>query len=305
LIATFRNALNSWRKRCWNITQGDNRTKITPVIPLLLIISLAVNVFFIAFYVPSDQNRLSAMNARMNAPGTENSQLPSQVVQVTESTRDISEGFATLQAPAVSQSVQNTIRGRRIAQSVVLHGSIMNISVELIPGKGRVLVQTTPLMGIAFQGAANTAVAVAGTKTGFDLSKSDVIFSIDSASRIDEVDGPSAGALMALLVISALEKKPIDSSLTLTGTIDTAGHVGAIGGVVEKAAAAKENGKTLFLIPAENQFITPPSPTTGSGIVSTALPGQQVPAKDYIEKNIGISVVYVNTIDDVIAAALK
>jgi predicted S18 family serine protease len=264
-----------------------------------------VNVFFLAFYVPSDQNRLSDMNVQLNALGTENSQLHSQVEQITGSTPDISEGFATLQAPAVSQSVQNTIRGRRIAQSVVLHGSIMNISVELIPGKGRVLVQTKPLMGVVFQGAANTAVAVAGTRTGFDLSKSDVIFSIDSASRIDEVDGPSAGALMTLLVISAIDKKPIDDSLTLTGTISSDGHVGAIGGVVEKATAAKENGKTLFLIPAENQVITPPSSTTGSGILSSALPGQQVSAKDYIEKNIGISVTYVNTIDDVTSLALK
>jgi len=245
------------------------------------------------------------MNIQLNALSTENSQLHSQVNQVTGgSTQDINEGFATLQAPAVSQTVQNTVRGRRIAQSVVLHGAIMNISVELIPGKGRVLVQTKPLMGVVFQDAANTAVAVAHNKTGFDLSKSDVIFSIDSGSQISEVDGPSAGALMTLLAISAIEKKPIDGSLTLTGTINNAGHVGAIGGVVEKATAAKENGKTLFLIPAENQLITPPSSTTGTGILSSALPVQQVSAKDYIEKNIGIRVTYVNSIDDVTALAL-
>lgn len=267
---------------------------------------MAVNVFFLAFYVPSDQSRLSEMNIRLNALGTENSQLHSQVDLVTNgSLQDAREGFATLQAPAVSQSVQNTIRGRRIAQSVVLHGSIMNISVEIVPGKGRVLVQTKPLMGVVFQDAANTAVTVAGARTGFDLSKSDVIFSIDSASQIDEVDGPSAGALMTLLVISAIEKKPIDSSLTMTGTINAAGHVGAIGGVVEKATAAQENGKTLFLIPLENQLITSPSATTGTGIMSTSLPVQKVSAKDYIEKNIGIRVSYVNTIDDITAIALR
>jgi hypothetical protein len=307
MIVTFGNALNSRRKLLLtNHKTGDNPTKITPVITALLIISVCVNVFFLAFYVPSDQNRLSDMKVQLTALGTENSQLHSQVNQVTEgSSQDESGGFATLQAPAVTQSVQNTVRGRHIAQSVVLHGAIMNISAELVPGKGRVLVQTKPLMGVVFQDAANTAVAVARNQTGFDLSKSDIIFSIDSASRIDEVDGPSAGALMTLLAISAIEKKPIAGSLTLTGTINIAGHVGAIGGVVEKATAAKENGKTLFLIPTENQFITPPSSTTGTGILSTSLPGQQVSAKDYIEKNVGIRVTYVNTIDDVIAAALK
>jgi predicted S18 family serine protease len=183
----------------------------------------------------------------------------------------------------------------------------MNISVEIAPGKGRVLVQTKPLMGVVFQGAANTAVAVARNKTGVDLSKSDVIFSIDSGDIISEVDGPSAGALMTLLTISALEKQPIDQSLTLTGTIDSNGHIGAIGGIVAKATAAKENGKTLFLIPEENQLITPPvTITSNTGIFSIAQqPQQQVSARDYIEKNIGINITYVTTIDDVIAVALK
>ena len=216
-------------------------------------------------------------------------------------------GSASLQAPAVSQTVQIVNRGRYVAQALVQKGSIMNISVEIAAGKGRVLVQTKPLMGVVFQGAANTAVAVARNKTGVDLSKSDVIFSINSGDIISEVDGPSAGALMTLLTISALEKQPIDQSLTLTGTIDSNGHVGAIGGIVAKATAAKENGKTLFLIPEENQLIIPPVPiTSNTGIFNVAQqPQQQVSARDYIEKNVGINITYVNTIDDVIAVALK
>jgi predicted ATP-dependent protease len=307
LIASFKNELkerkNILRK---HLKKGDNPTKISYIVTALLILSVCVNVFFLTLYVPSDQNKLSSMNLRLGALSSENSELHSQVNQFAAAGSSDTSGFATIQAPAVSQSVQNVVRGRHVAQTVVQHGSIMNISAEIIPGKGRVLVETKPLMGVVFQGAANDAVAVAGNKTGFDLSKSDVIFSINSGDRISEVDGPSAGALMTLLTISAMEKHPIDGSLTLTGTINSDGHVGAIGGVVEKATAAKASGKTLFLIPAENKLITPPSPVTGSpGVFSTALPGQQVSAKDYIEKNIGIHVTYVTTIDDVIREALK
>jgi predicted S18 family serine protease len=251
---------------------------------------------------------LSQMNIRLNALSNENTQLLSEVNKVTgtDQSLDTGTGYASLQAPAVSQSVQNVVRGRGIVQMIVQKGSIMNISVEIEPGKGRVLVQTKPLMGVVFQGAANTAVAVAGNKTGFDLSKSDVIFSIDSGNQISEVDGPSAGALMTLLAISAIEKRPINETLTLTGTITADGHVGAIGGVIEKATAAKENGKTLFLIPMENQLISPPSSGTAvSRIFVPAQPvQQQVSAKDYVEKNIGIQVSYVNTIDDILAKAL-
>ena len=215
-------------------------------------------------------------------------------------------GYASLQAPAVSQSIQIVTRQGRQFRALVLNGSIMNISAEVAPGKGRVLVQTTPLMGVVFQDAANTAVAVAGNISGIDLSNSDVIFSIDSENKISEVDGPSAGALMTLLMVSAIEKRPINSSLTLTGTISGDGHIGAIGGVLEKAAAAKEHGKTLFLLPAENRIITRTVQETGNyGMFSVARQVQyQESAEDYIEKNIGIKVTFVNTIDDVLSYAL-
>jgi predicted S18 family serine protease len=205
----------------------------------------------------------------------------------------------------VSQSIQNVVRGRYITQTVVQKGAIMNISVEIGSGKGRVLVQTKPLMGVVFQDAANTAVAVAGNKTGYDLSMSDVIYSIESGDRVPEVDGPSAGALMTLLAISAIEKRPINGSLTMTGTINGDGHIGAIGGVVAKATAAKDEGKVLFLIPAENQLITlPVSGNAPANFPTAPSVRQQVSARDYIEKNVGINVTYVNSIDDVLAVAL-
>jgi predicted S18 family serine protease len=273
---------------------------------VLLIASVCINIYFLAFYVPSDQNRISGLISQINTLTTENTQLQLESGQPASGEFPPAGivGYASLQAPAVSQTVQIVNRGRYLAQAVIQTGSIMNISVEIMPGKGRVLVQTKPLMGVVFQGAANTAVAVARNKTGVDLSKSDVIFSIDSGDIISEVDGPSAGALMTLLTISALEKQPIDQSLTLTGTIESNGHIGAIGGIVAKATAAKENGKTLFLIPQENQLITPPVQSTGAGVFND--PRQpQVETRDYIEENIGINVTYVNTIDDVMVIALK
>ncbi len=92
-----------------------------------------MNVFFLTFYIPSDQNRLSQLNVRLNALSNENTQLHSEVNQVTTGGifQDGSVAYASLQAPAVSQSVQNVIRGRYVTQTVVQTGSIMNISVEI------------------------------------------------------------------------------------------------------------------------------------------------------------------------------
>ena len=275
---------------------------------VLLILSVSVNVFFLGIYIPANEKQVSGLLDRIQVLDRENIRPDTAVLQrpgIPVSSDGIF-GRASLQAPAVSQSIRTVIRQGRQFRTVVQNGSIMNISVEIIPGRGRVLVQTTPLMGVVFQDAANTAVSVAGNRSGVNLSSSDVIFSIDSGNTISEVDGPSAGALMTLLMVSAIEKRPIDDSMTLTGTITSNGHIGAIGGIVEKATAAKENGKTLLLLPAENRILTRTVVETENyGMFSLGRQVQyQEDTREYIEKNIGIRVMYVNTIDEVISDAL-
>jgi predicted S18 family serine protease len=188
-------------------------------------------------------------------------------------------------------------------QQVVTEGTMINISVEVRPGKGRVLVETTPLMGIVFQDAANTAVFVAQNRTGKSVAGSDVIFSVAAENQIPAVDGPSAGALMTSLAISALENRAPREDVTLTGTIDQNGHVGAIGGVIEKAQAAKASGKSEILLPRENAQLVQYIQRTRNmgGITMIERTPQVIDTKEYIESNVGIRVVYVDTIEDVLA----
>ena len=213
-------------------------------------------------------------------------------------------GSAVLQGPAVLEQVQYTGNNPFGEGQVTESGVMLNITAEVKPGKGRVLVDTTPLMGVVFQDAANTAVYVAENRTGVSLAGSDVIFSINAPGQVPSVDGPSAGALMTLLVISAIERKPIREDVTLTGTIDQDGNIGAIGGVVEKAQAAKAAGKSLFLLPEANANLVQYSEQTREYLGFTII--QQVPstvdAKTYIENTVGVPVRYVNTIDDVLNA---
>jgi predicted S18 family serine protease len=218
------------------------------------------------------------------------------------------EGFATLQGPAVYQKVQQDPTDPFGRRSVSEEGTLMNISVEIRPGKGRVLVQTTPLMGVVFQDAANTAVYVAENKTGKALSSSDVIFSVQAEGLVPGVDGPSAGALMTLLTISAIDNKTrLNDSITLTGTIDNEGNIGAIGGVLEKAQAAKAGGKTLFLIPRENsELVTYKLVERHYGGITVIERGPEAEsAKEYIETNVGIRIEYIDTIDDVLKYEVK
>ncbi|MEN6342848.1 MAG: S16 family serine protease [Methanospirillum sp.] len=211
-------------------------------------------------------------------------------------------GSASLEAPAVLQKTVYEQDGPFVSTRTEQEGSLLNVSVEIKPGEGRVLVNTTPLMGTNFQDAAILAAAVAEKKTGKDLSDSDVIVSIVAEDQVPAVDGGSAGALMTLLMISAIEKTQPQGDLIMTGTIDKDGNVGAIGGVVEKATAAKEAGKTLLLLPRENSQLVQYTEQTRNYYGHTFVQSipEQVDAKEYIESTIGIRVEYVDTIDDVL-----
>jgi hypothetical protein len=210
------------------------------------------------------------------------------------------EGFAALQGPAVMRRIERS-QDRPGASKTVSEGAMLNISAEMRPGKGRILVETEPLMGLDFQEAAHTAAEYSMKRTGTNLSGHDIIFSIEAPREIPEVDGPSAGALMTLLALSALEDRYPRDNLTLTGTIDAQGNVGRIGGIVEKAEAAKENGKSLFLLPAGNSRLVQPDDTADSSLREQGV--SVVDAKEYIEATVGIPVEYVDTIDDVLEYA--
>jgi predicted S18 family serine protease len=298
------------------------------LLTFLLALSLVANAYFVILFEeqPSlNKGQVQVMQTSINNLQKENEALQAQINMDNQSLKSYAsrldfysgnifklgnnsktpftdvEGFATLQGPAVLQAVQSDPTDPLGRQSVSEKGTLINISVEIQPGKGRVLVQTTPLMGVVFQDAANTAVFVAENKTGKLLANNDIIFSINAKDQIPGVDGPSAGALMTLLTISAIDKSTkLNDSITLTGTIDSEGNIGAIGGVLEKAQAAKDGGKTLFLIPRENSELVTYKDVErnlyGFDVVESV--PETVDAKEYIEKNVGIRTEYMDKIDE-------
>ncbi|MEM8925436.1 MAG: PDZ domain-containing protein [Actinomycetota bacterium] len=76
----------------------------------------------------------------------------------------------------------------------------------------------------------------------------DFLVDIDSGA----VGGPSAGLAFTLAVLDELTEGELTGGATVavTGTIDPAGRVGAVGGVVQKTAAVRDLGADAFLVPA-------------------------------------------------------
>ncbi len=133
-------------------------------------------------------------------------------------------------------------------------GVLGKVTVEVHPGKGRVLMNTNPFLEPDTQFSAETAVNVAQNYTKKDLSDKDVIISFDIGGKL--LGGPSAGAAMTIATVAAIEEKQVKENVAITGTIMPSGEIGVIGGVIEKAQAAADKGMELFLVPEDLLYLT-------------------------------------------------
>src|SRR5581483_12051076 len=104
------------------------------------------------------------------------------------------------------------------------------------------------------QGSAKLAVKVASATTGIPYQDKDFLFLIRSESNL--IGGPSAGGILTVAAIAALENWTIRDDVLMTGTINPDGTIGPVGGVAEKAAAAAKAGATTFLYPQGQDTVT-------------------------------------------------
>ena len=70
----------------------------------------------------------------------------------------------------------------------------------------------------------------------------------------EDIGGPSAGLAFTLTVLDVLTDGDLTggANIVVTGTIDRDGNVGPIGGVKQKAFAARDAGADIFLVPEGN-----------------------------------------------------
>ncbi len=86
------------------------------------------------------------------------------------------------------------------------------------------------------------------------LMRTEFVFPVQVSINAGDVGGPSAGLMFSLAVYDKLTPGPLTGGANIagTGTIDSAGNVGPIGGIQQKLVGAKRGHATWFLAPADN-----------------------------------------------------
>ncbi len=143
-------------------------------------------------------------------------------------------GTATIRAPAVILSNNS--------------GSLTTFTLVVTSGDGYVAINGPSSVGNSTFDSAQAAVMYATQYLGLNYSNYNFTYTISDNNQ--SVSGPSAGAAMTMLAISALSGRRLRPDFTMTGTISSNGTIGVIGGVYDKADAAKLNGMEFIMVPA-------------------------------------------------------
>ncbi len=134
-------------------------------------------------------------------------------------------------------------------------GELLYVEVTLMNGKGKLTL--TGQLGDVMKESAKAALSYTRSRSKELGLKDDFFFNTDfhihvPAGAIPK-DGPSAGITMAVSLISALTKIPVRHDLVMTGEITLRGRILPIGGLKEKALAAKRAGIDTIVVPDKNK----------------------------------------------------
>ncbi len=133
-------------------------------------------------------------------------------------------------------------------------GEISQFSVQIKNGSGNIYTSINPKVDESTQISQEIASFVGFRHANKSQEECDVFFGISERAGLASVNGLSGGAGMALGVIGALQNRSIRQDLAITGTIEPDGSIGSVGGLFEKAQAAKASNLTYLIVPKRDFF---------------------------------------------------
>jgi uncharacterized protein len=191
------------------------------------------------------------------------------------------------------------------------YGAVATLSLDIQPGKNRVFLETFPLTQVTTQVSMRFAQQIACATIDIDCSEYDFFYTITALPGV--VGGPSAGASAAVTTAALLLDKPLREDVAITGTINSGGIIGSVGGLKGKIKAASDNGVKHVLIPKGTRMLVEkevevielkPNATNATELNETGfnVTEKDIPKLDLVEygRNLSVNVTEVATLAEAI-----
>ena len=201
----------------------------------LLAVSLIINILFAsaAYYavwhwrnLRIEINRLSESYRKLEQElNLTKTQLEYYKKQAEYYSSLISSGAATKGVIGHASIPVVAVRTVQRGFNVQYEGVVMTADVELREGKGRILVNTIPKIGIDVQTSVTTAVKVAERVTGVSLGKTDVVLTIKAfgwllptvpSGLVTVICRPPGTALLSILIFTLMTLESVTSGVLTT-----------------------------------------------------------------------------------------
>ncbi|MEM2915539.1 MAG: S16 family serine protease [Candidatus Bathyarchaeia archaeon] len=221
------------------------------VAALLIVLCLSVSLNFVLYMRVSEyESWLKSLHEKVNELSLENFMLKESL--------EVLKREVEYYQINVSLTGDNWIHiaGVVTSSSGSYEGEILRVYARFIEGTGKVFIATSPKIGIELQSSAETAFKVAQEISNVYAGKFDCMLTVVADRSIDVVDGPSAGSAITILLSLILLREEPRRDVIITGTIQSDGTIGKVGGIIEKAIAAAKTGVTMLLVPKGQSKVT-------------------------------------------------
>ncbi len=173
------------------------------------------------------------------------------VLQAGDIIRAVDGVEVSIRDDGISEITEHAV-GDTITLTIDRDGQIIDVQVTLV------------------EHATNPGRPMVGFEAQTYNERIDLPFEIDIDTQ--NIGGPSAGLMYTVAIIDLLTEEDLTGNRVIagTGTINSFGEVGAIGGVRQKVVAAEAAGASVMLVPQSNFAEAQTAPANGIELIPVA-----------------------------------
>ncbi len=155
-----------------------------------------------------------------------------------------------------NQSYSNAISLLAVTENgegEITNGSIINLSLTTKSGSGKIYMNLNTLKETDIQVSIINSHKIACDLFQLECHKYDFFYEFSDNTALI-LKGPSGSSAIAILTAKTINKEKIPQDISITGSLNSGGLIGIVGGIDEKIKTAQDNNITKVLLPVFAQF---------------------------------------------------